>query len=669
VDPVTTPPNRRDDIPPTESSETPPNSSATLPDASETRPESNATPPDASETPPRASRLERFERSLTRSLFTVKDLAVWPMIYAIAVGVSAWLALHPGELGRVAKGAVPVAERTWPMIYVAVAAGALLLTYGLAMSIQRVRRGVFDPRGVTTSMNRQLALLAAAPFVLAIATPKIESTSPIWTMLLCGGAALFVAKSAYVLPLRSVDRPPTANSKTALKWVTASLLLLMAAAYSYRFSTLAITNHEALVTRTIDLGYYDNIFYQSLHGRPLNCTFCRGATHASAHFDPILVLLSQFYRISGRAELLLVLQSVWLSTGVIPTYLLAHHKLGSRLAGLALGAAYLLYPALHGANMYEFHSLTLIAPLMLWLLFFLERRQWLGYGISMTLLLLCREDVPLLLCLVGVYGLLTRQAALVRAGWITILVSLVYMVSVRLLFMPSSAILNSGTKHAYSYEYYFRDLIPKGTGLRGLLSTFITNPVFVMEKAFANNKKILYLLQLLLPLGMLPLFAAKRRVMLLYGLGICLLASRPPVFSTHFQYSCTIFPIAFAILPSAIADMRNNGWQLRALGIDSQRFSRAAVTFVLVATALSSFKFGGIVNNTAFKGGFARVTRTHSPATRKRYQAVRRMVDKIPPGASVAATNRLGPHISNRQHAYMLRQAKTTDYEFVDTEK
>jgi len=66
--------------------------------------------------------------------------------------------------------------------------------------------------------------------------------------------------------------------------------------------------------------------------------------------------------------------------GVVPAYLLARGRLDSRLAGVALAAMYAVYPALHGANMYEFHSLTLLSPLVLTLLYFLVRSGLLGGG-------------------------------------------------------------------------------------------------------------------------------------------------------------------------------------------------------------------------------------------------------------------------------------------------
>src|SRR6185369_6347467 len=147
--------------------------------------------------------------------------------------------------------------------------------------------------------------------------------------------------------------------------LAAAAVVLLWIGFGGLFSYISLVNHHALNTRTIDLGYYDNIFYQSSHGHPLACSFIKAGYHGSAHFDPLLVVLSPLYLLYPRAETILVLQAVWLGSGVVPVYLLARDKTESRVAGLVVAAMYAAYPALHGANMYEFHSLTLLSPLVL----------------------------------------------------------------------------------------------------------------------------------------------------------------------------------------------------------------------------------------------------------------------------------------------------------------
>ena len=405
----------------------------------------------------------------------------------------------------------------------------------------------------------------------------------------------------------------------------------------------------SLNSRVIDLGYYDNIFYQSIHGRPLGCSLIRGGWHGSAHFDPLLVLLSPLYLIYPRAELILVLQAVWVGSAVIPVYLLTREKLGRRLPAVILAVMFALYPALHGANMYEFHSLTLLSPLLLWVLYFLERGSFRAYFLMLIPTLLLREDVPLLLCFVGLYAIISRRPGYARVGWVTILVSLIYFVIAKVVLMPSPGIFMSG-KEALSFAYYYEDLIPNKDGVKGLIVSVLTNPAYVLKHVF-TEPKIRYFLTLFLPLAFLPFFARTSRVMLGYGMLFCFLATRTAVFSPAFQYSSVIFPVAFALVPTALRQIED-GRLPGALGLDGGRLSRALLGAAFAASLLVSWKFGGILENEAFRGGFGRVTRRLSQEQQEVYAWVREAVERIPRGVSVGVTNRTGAHASNRKDVF-----------------
>src|SRR5205814_1213162 len=135
------------------------------------------------------------------------------------------------------------------------------------------------------------------------------------------------------------------------------------------------------------------VFRISSLGKPLGCTLCLGGTHASGHFDPILVLLSPLYFLYPYSETLLVLQTLWLASSVVPLYLLALRATGNPRIGVALAATFVAYPALHGVSLFDFHSLALIIPLFLWLAYCFETERWKAYSAVVALLLFCREDV------------------------------------------------------------------------------------------------------------------------------------------------------------------------------------------------------------------------------------------------------------------------------------
>jgi len=605
-------------------------------------------------------------------------LALWPALYAVTLGSGAYTLAHLGTVSALGNNKLPEHDTLQMAIWVGVTAAALGLLYGveaLAAFLLASRRGRPRPSGVTivAELNRRFRFALAAPLIPALTQANIERDSPKETLFLIAllGAITGLALYGWLPPTRAPvtaegdgDAPaPYARREMLEKLAATVAVAALWAGYGFFFSRQSIINHHALHTSVIDLGYYDNIFWQSAHGHPLACSFIKAGYHGSAHFDPILVVLSPLHYLYPRAEMLLVLQSVWLGAGVVPVYLIAHRKLGSRLAAVTLAAMYTLYPALQGANMYEFHSLTLLTPVALTLLYFLEAGNHRGYWIVLAPMLLVREDASLLTCFIGAYAILSRRPQGARLGWVTILICLVYFAIAKRVFMTSSDIFNSG-KDSVSFAYYYEDLIPNHTGAKGFVISLLTNPVFVLKTALAEAK-ILYLVTLFLPLLFLPFFARVGRLMLAYGLFFCLLATRTAVFSVHFQYSSLLIPIAFALTPVALRQIED-GRLVRAAGLDGPRYWRALLGAAFVASLFVSWKFGGILENATFRGGFAPVARSLSPKEKETVAWMREQIDKIPTGASVGTTNRVGAHVADRREAVFYPEHAKVDYLFLD---
>ncbi|MFO0758990.1 MAG: DUF2079 domain-containing protein [Byssovorax sp.] len=610
---------------------------------------------------------------------TARTWALWPALYAIATGVTLWQARHPGTLATIESNKLPLKDTLWLLAWVLSSLLGFALIHLFTMLARRRKTGRWDVLGTFGALNGRLAFLLALPFLPALALPGIEKDSPklasffIVLVAVAAGRAYYAwikpAEAEPALPepdeLTQGDGPPPARpGREKLHKALAALAIVgLWVGYGLFFSRLSITNHHALNTRTIDLGYYDNIFYQSIHGRPLACSMIRGGYHGSAHFDPLLILLSPLYLIYPRAELILVLQSVWIGAGVVPLYLIGRDKLGRRAPAVAIAAMYALYPALQGANMYEFHSLSLISPLIFWLLYFFEKGSYRAYWLMLVPTLLCREDASLLVCFIALYAILTRRPKAARLGWITILVSLAYLVVVKRFFMASSDLANSG-KDSYSFAYYYEDLIPNKNGVAGIVLSLVTNPIFTVKTVVADAK-INFFLVLFVPLLFLPFAARTARVMLVYGLLFCFLASRSAVFTPSFQYSNLILSVAFAMTPAAVVGLEEHA-VVRALGLDGKRVSRAAVGAMLVASLLVAWKFGGLVENQAFRGGFGRVARELSQRDKDTYAWLDEQVARVPMNVSVGVTNKTGPHISNRKDVTFYPDGKLQQWVLVD---
>ncbi len=588
--------------------------------------------------------------------FDVATSWCWPVVYGLFVSVGAWWWTHDAERALVNNRLNDDLRRSclaWA------GAGALIGLVSIALLATWKRWRGRDVATSVRAVNLALAPCLTIPALLALFSPKIETERP----LLAASLPLLVALG-WLPPLYQMAgrRWPLTMPRWTARTITGLVLVGGWAAYGAFFSHAAILNHHGLMTSTFDLGLYDNIFYQSSHGTFLGCSFLRNNYHGAAHFDPILVLISPLYLLYPRAESILVMQSFWLGAGVFPLYALARRRLESRVAAVLFALSWLVYPALHGANMYDFHSLALIAPLIVWLWYCIEVESRVGFWVCVALALLTREDVPLLLCFICAAMIASRKPFQVRNAWPCIVVSVAYFLVAKLLFMGSPDDSLRGTQ-TYTFDLYYKELIPNGTGIGEIISSLITNPGFVVRLLF-GEKKILFLLLVFVPLGLLPALARPGRIALVYGLAFCLLATREPVFSIYFQYVALVFAVAFPLTLHGL-DAATTAL-CRQWPFDPVRVRRAAVGALLVCTALVSVGFGGLVENDAFHGGFSRPIRHLTDHQRERYAWVQQAVAMIPADATVAATRRMGPHISNRSKAYGYPNRGSFDYLFVD---
>ena len=629
---------------------------------------------------------------VSRLAFAALSWLLWPFLQAIGLGSTIWGFLHLTQIPAVDTNKLTLADNVGVVGWMARLLKVLgldrlphadslgivwsvvvsLLTIGLVHLVVNVvvrrRTGAWRVTEIGGELKRRLFPLIALPVLPMLTLAKIEQDSPKETFFYIVLFAAAIGAGVYAWSKPAAEEPELGVDRMAARRRRHRVLAAVAVAaiwatYGIFFSRLSIVNHHALNTRTIDLGYYDNIFYQSIHGRPLGCSLIKAGYHGSAHFDPILVLLSPLYLLYPRAEMLLVLQAVWLGAGVVPVYLIAFDKLGRRAPAVVLAAMYALYPALHGANMYEFHSLSLLSSILLWLIYFLEKGNRRAYYLVLIPALLCREDVALILCFISVYAILSRRPGAARLGWTTIGVSLLYFVVVKKFFMTSADIFMSG-KDSLSFAYYYEDLIPNKNGVAGIVISAATNPLFVI-KTMVAEAKIVYLLTLFVPLCFLPFLAKTSRIMLGYGLLFTLLATRTAVFSPAFQYSATLIPFAFALTPIALRQMEDSSLPVQ-LGLDGRRLANALLGAALASSLLVSWKFGGFLENQAFRGGFSRVARGLTPAEKQTYAWVDETVALIPAGASVGTTNKLGCHVSNRKDAVFYPGHGPVDYVFLD---
>ncbi|HEU4535074.1 MAG TPA: DUF2079 domain-containing protein, partial [Polyangiaceae bacterium] len=379
-----------------------------------------------------------------------------------------------------------------------------------------------------------------------------------------------------------------------------ALVLAAAAGYALFAGYYSILTHRRLGTAAYDLGIYDNLMYNALHGQFFRSPVLfgpDGGNYIAGHAEFGMLLFLPLYAIAPRSETLLGLQAALLGFAAVPLYLFARTQI-PRWSAAVVACVYLLYAPLHGPNFYDFHWLPLAIFFLFWFFYAVaEGRFWLGAAAAVVLYLI-REDVGVGLAVFGAFLLLT--GARPRAGALLAVVSAAWFVVDKFVIMP-----RAGT-------WWFADLYKglMGEGERGygsVIRTVLTNPAYLVV-TLCKEAKLTYALHLLAPLAFLPLRRAALLGLALPGFFFTLMTTEyAPTVSISFQYTTHWIP--YLMLAVVLA--------LRALTADGgRRRRRAALAAALFGTVSHSYIFGALLQHENFVGGFQRIVFRSTEAER-----------------------------------------------------
>ncbi|MCI6603615.1 MAG: DUF2079 domain-containing protein [Clostridiales bacterium] len=414
--------------------------------------------------------------------------------------------------------------------------------------------------------------------------------------LLAGGVVFLFVRlkpETSLLGHSEMEASPMATSRISSRWLLLPLALLHIGVLS-RILVLRVQNFN---TPNFDFGLFVQMFhYMDKTGLPLT-TLERNTllSHFQVHFSPIFYLFLPFYKLWPRPETLQILQILVAASALIPAFLIVRELRLPRGWQTALCALLLLHPGLSGSSLYDLHENCFLAPLILWLLWAALRRKWGAFSVFALLLLGVKEDAFIYLFSVGLWllcggiqgrdvqvgGVQTvgtqiggipgcevqavldplkageagekpineevrekRQSMKVSekkkwqslslnsvqvAGFFSMLDALVYFAAV-------SAWLSRSGEGVMLYRFEIIQALPDW-GLLGYALTAFSLPGWILEQLFMPDK-LLYLLKMLLPFGLLPLFSRRLRhgFLLLPFVLINLLSNWSYQYNLNFQY-------------------------------------------------------------------------------------------------------------------------------------
>jgi uncharacterized membrane protein len=450
------------------------------------------------------------------------------------------------------------------------------------------------------------------------------------------------------------------------EWAVWGLIVL----YIAFFGILTVQRHNAFQTTAFDLGNFDQAVWNTRHGRPFAMTNIEGLTvRLGTHVEPILLPISLLYFVWSDPRALLLLQTVVIALGAWPVYLLARRALRNSEHGihdtldephvthyalrttthalpLVFALAYLLFPTLQSANVFDFHAVALAPTFFLFALYFLETERWGAYALFALLTMGCKEDMPLLVAMLGLYALVVRRRW--RGGLATLAVAMAWFFVAVGWIMPhfdTRGVSPLANRYAYL-----------GDGPLEMAVTLVTRPGVVLEQ-LRTAGALRYLCDLLAPVAYLSLLAPQVLVLGLPSLLVNLLSTEGTMHQLEgFHYGATLVP---AVVISAAYGA---AWLVRRLA-RYRLLPPLLAAVVLVATLLYHWGHGYTPLATGFRGTWPEVTDHH--------RLGEEIARSIPAGASLAALPHPNPHASQRQQLHMIdrvengRLAPLDDAEYV----
>ena len=156
----------------------------------------------------------------------------------------------------------------------------------------------------------------------------------------------------------------------------------------------------------------DQTFWNTVHGHPFRFENMRAPiaveafgteTRLSFHVEPIIPFMSVIYLFWQHVETLLVMQTLAVASGAVPVRLLANGGSAAACPSWCFPLAYLLFPALEASNLYEFHPVTFVAPLLLWAFYFADARRYTWFALAALAAMGCKEELGILVAVMGLW--------------------------------------------------------------------------------------------------------------------------------------------------------------------------------------------------------------------------------------------------------------------------
>ncbi len=414
------------------------------------------------------------------------------------------------------------------------------------------------------------------------------------------------------------------------------IIALVSVIQLYFIGKYGVLKYKTFASPNFDLGIpIQNFYYMAKTWIPYStCERDILLSHFAVHLSFVYYLVMPIYKVFTSEYTLPIVSSIIVISGVIPTYLITtNHKLKDKTK-LLISLIYLIYAPMICGTYFDFHENLFLLPLLLWLFYFYEKENKLGFIISLILVLFVKEDASIYTTIFGIYMYFDGHK---KEGIITSIASIIY-------FMLGVFILNKYGVGVMADRY--NNLIYENAGMLGIIKTFIVNPSYFINQLTIGNHKLRYYIQLLLPLGFIPLISKeKKNYILLIPVLLTTMTTYQYSFDITFHYGYGVMAFLIYLFILNVKNIKIEDYLI--------------ICFV-----------GALLVNMAYVVPHMERSFKNYNENKSYYTKKEKFLKKIPQDASVSASTFLVPHLANRDFIYETYYHKNkldVEYVVIDT--
>jgi uncharacterized membrane protein len=454
--------------------------------------------------------------------------------------------------------------------------------------------------------------------------PGFGVTSAIWSLTHGAGAVLILV--IYAVALQRWRPEPWEKSlfvrlgeRLAHAWLRAirrsepRALWTAAAIVGAGFLWVALIRHRAFESHGHDLGIFTNTMWNLTQGNGYVSSVKGGINLFADHQSPLFWALAPLFRLAPFPETLLAAQAFGLAAGGPALFYLGRAYFGrEHWAGAALPWLYWSYLPLRNANAFDFHPEVFMLPLFLWAFVGLySPRRWaktLGV-LALIGALGAKESAPVVGTGIGIAWALSG-----RKAWPGLALA---AASIAVFFFDVKVV-----PRFFGDDYAYLNLYERfGGSITDLLLAPFTQPGYFFSQLL-DRERLNFLFWTLAPLGFLPLFDWRSAAAILPPYLMLFLSEGDQRVRIIFHYGIEPGSALFWGLALGLAAfVRRFGWK------------RAGVWMLAWSAAAH---------------GPGEIARAHSHSYIRHAPWLAETMACLHPGAPMAASGALVPHLANR---------------------